>query len=584
MKRTLFTLFVIAIFAPLISCGCSDDSSGGGGGGPDIGTIPTHKTGVGALFTLDLAPYVTDANDNDSSLVFAVTSGGGSFNGSEYTNTFSAPPGLKTVEFSVTNTKNKTSNGSFQVCVYQVTAQYLGDTGEDWINDVAMDGQGNVYLCGAFSGSVDFGTAFGCASGDLKNSSGSSWYDGFVTKLDADGVYQWTKRVGGDSDDSFTFMDIDENNNVYVQMSFRGTIDFAEDWSETDSKTSAGGYEVAVMRIDADGSYGWTVRIGGGGKDATGALYADGNGHVFAGGSFSGTVDFGADAGGTDSKTAVSGEDAYLTMLFDNGSYGWTRVYGNTQNLRTYGITTDSAGNAIAAGSFTGSLNFAADWSDNDTLVPTGGSDIFVTAVGTDGSYAGTKLIGGEGNESIRYLSCDSSDNLYLAGGFENNVDFGSPWGGADLKNSAGSYDAFVTSFTTAGTYNFTRTFGGTGYDYAYSAVVGPEGYVAVGGIFSDTINLTADFSGENAANFTSLGGYDVFVARITSAGGYFWGMRMGGTGNVNNPRIAADPTGNVYVGGHFTGSIDLLYDWTGDPQTSEGGSDGYLLHVDFGG
>ena len=67
---------------------------------------------------------------------------------------------------------------------------------------VAVDGSGNVYTSGYFSGTVNFG------AGNVTSAGGS---DVFVTKLNAAGVHQWTTTLGG--------TDIDFSDRVAVDLS-----------------------------------------------------------------------------------------------------------------------------------------------------------------------------------------------------------------------------------------------------------------------------------------------------------------------------------------------------------------------------
>ncbi len=85
---------------------------------PAISPIGDQTATVDYMFILGLAGYVSDDHDPDSELMFAVTSGGGSFTGTVYTNTFDTT-GLHAVQFSVTDTRGQASSGSFNVDVQE---------------------------------------------------------------------------------------------------------------------------------------------------------------------------------------------------------------------------------------------------------------------------------------------------------------------------------------------------------------------------------------------------------------------------------------------------------------------------------
>jgi len=61
----------------------------------------------------------------------------------------------------------------------------------------------------------------------------------FITKINSDGTYDWTKRTGGSLYDRGNSVTTDASGNILTGL-FSGTVNFGADWSGTDSKTSAG--------------------------------------------------------------------------------------------------------------------------------------------------------------------------------------------------------------------------------------------------------------------------------------------------------------------------------------------------------
>lgn len=102
--------------ATLLGCvaltGCNNSRVGTAS--PRISGIPLQSTtGQGAAFSVNLNTYVSDRENQ--ALTYAVTSGGGSFSGSTYSNTFDTM-GTYTVDFTVSD-PGKSTTGSFQVVV-----------------------------------------------------------------------------------------------------------------------------------------------------------------------------------------------------------------------------------------------------------------------------------------------------------------------------------------------------------------------------------------------------------------------------------------------------------------------------------
>ena len=75
-------------------------------------------------------------------------------------------------------------------------------------------------------------------------------------------TYGWAKRMGGTGADSGQSVSRDASGNIYVTGSFSGTVAFGADFGGSDVKTSAGSFDIFVTRINANGTYGWTRRMG----------------------------------------------------------------------------------------------------------------------------------------------------------------------------------------------------------------------------------------------------------------------------------------------------------------------------------
>ncbi|MCH2633222.1 MAG: SBBP repeat-containing protein, partial [Acidimicrobiales bacterium] len=111
----------------------------------------------------------------------------------------------------------------------------FGGTQTDYSRGVAVDGSGNVYVTGHFTGTVDFG------AGDVTSTGG---YDVFVTKLNSSGVHQWTNTYGSTQDDTGNEVAVDSSGNVHVTGNFTGTVDFG-----AGDVTSAGSNDVFVTKL-----------------------------------------------------------------------------------------------------------------------------------------------------------------------------------------------------------------------------------------------------------------------------------------------------------------------------------------------
>ena len=72
-------------------------------------------------------------------------------------------------------------------------------------------------------------------------------------------------------------------------------------------------------------------------------------------------------------------------------------------------------------------------------------------------------VFGGTGDDNGSSVAVDSSGNVYIAGGFEETVDFDPGAGTANLTSSAGDTDGFVLKLDSSGNYLWARSFSGSG-------------------------------------------------------------------------------------------------------------------------
>jgi hypothetical protein len=131
-------------------------------------------------------------------------------------------------------------------------AKSFDGSSDDGGYSIAVDSAGNVYTSGffggTFGGTVDFDPGAGTT-----NLTSAGGYDVFVSKLDSSGALLWAKSFGGSSDDFGYSIAVDSAGNVYTTGYFRGTSDF-DPGAGTTNLTSAGGYDVFVLKLTSSGN------------------------------------------------------------------------------------------------------------------------------------------------------------------------------------------------------------------------------------------------------------------------------------------------------------------------------------------
>jgi hypothetical protein len=309
---------------------------------------------------------------------------------------------------------------------------------------MCADSSGNVYIAGRFESQGNFAADWGGT--DIKTSSGS--YDAFVTRINAAGTYGWTHRMGRFSEDIAYAVSADNSGNVYIAGYYSSdNMNFAEDWGGSDPKPVSNYGDAFLTKLDSNGNYSWTRRIPGSTSMST-RIYAmdtDSSGNIYLAGYFGVNVNFAEDWGGSDMKSSMALSDAFVTKINASGTYGWTHRIGGFGAEEALAVCTDSSGNVYVTGYFDDTVYFAQDWGGTDLRDCSGGDDIFLTKIGTDGSYCWTRKIGSQWDEKALAISIDSTGSIYLTGYFYATVNFAADFGGTDEKTSISNTDIFIT-------------------------------------------------------------------------------------------------------------------------------------------
>ena len=390
----------------------------------------------------------------------------------------------------------------------------------------------------------------------------------------AEQAYVWTKAVGATITNAVA---IDGGGNMYIAGSFGGTVDF-DPGAGTDTMTSVRGLDIFLSKYDASGTYEWTKAVGGLYEDIANSVAVDGFGNVYIAGTFDSLVDF--DPGvGTDFKGSQAGYDIFLSKYDASGTYQWTKTVEGLGGEFANSVAVDSSGNVYIAGSFGGTKDFdPGAGADNKTSA--GSDDIFLSKYDASGTYQWTKAVGGTSADLANSVAVDSSGNVYIAGKFQNTVDF-DPGVGTDNKTSAGSYEIFLSKYDASGTYQWTKAVGGTGDDQGKSVAVDSSGNVYIAGYFSGTVDFDPSAGTDNQ---TSGGVYDIFFSKYDASGSYVWTKKIGTTTDDFANSVAVDDSGNVYIAGKFQNTVDFDPGVGTDNKTSAGSYEIFLSKYDASG
>jgi hypothetical protein len=384
-------------------------------------------------------------------------------------------------------------------------ARSIGGTNSDHGFAVVADASGNTYSTGAFVGTVDFDPG----PGSFFMSSGSTYGDMFVVKLDPAGNLVWAKQFGGSGGISGYSIALANSGNVYTTGSFTGTIDF-DPGMASDSLTSTGSYDVFVCKTDAAGNFVWAKQMGGntGTEDnISNAITLDASENVYTTGAYEGQTDFDPGPGFYPLDTT----GFFISKLDASGNFMWAKKIVSP-NVLGNAITVDNNGDLLIAGGFSYSADF--DTGPASFIRNAGSSrDAFILKMSASGNFIWMRQMGSpSGGDNAYALRTDAADNIYSTGSFQDVADMDPGAGTFDLT-AAGADDIFISKLDAGGNFICASQIGGTDIDYGYGITLDASNNIFITGAFMNTADLDP---GPGFAVHSSAGLEDIFLDAIS--------------------------------------------------------------------
>jgi hypothetical protein len=280
---------------------------------------------------------------------------------------------------------------------------------------------------------------------------------------------------------------------------------------------------------------GWMRQIGTTGEDKSYSIAVDASGNIYITGATNDSL-FDTNAGN---------EDVFLTKYDPTGNCLWSRQIGSSATDVSYALTVDTTGNVYISGcsSTLGGSNV-------------GGCDDFLIQYDAEGNQGWSQRVGSQKDDSSQAIAVDPSGNIYISGKSRGKI------GGTTNK---GGDDTFLSKFNATGTCLWTRSKGTTFNDESNAVTVDASGNVYISGYTRGILG------GPNS------GGCDAFLFKYDETGKELWlrPVQFGTSGDDYSNSMTVDASGNIYITGYTTGSLD---------GTNAGGEDVFLRKYDGAG
>lgn len=193
---------------------------------------------------------------------------------------------------------------------------YFGGSSTDFINAVATDIDGNIYITG-YTGSSD-----GIATTGTHQTANAGGTDAFVAKFDTTGVQLWGSYFGGTALDQATSIAADGSGYVYLTGITASTASVST--TNAHQTTYGGGsLDIFLSKFHQNGTLEWATYYGGTENDYNPFLSIEDNRTLYL-------------TGTTNSPDGIATQDAIMPIYSHNGHGKVLLAAFDTSGVRTY--------------------------------------------------------------------------------------------------------------------------------------------------------------------------------------------------------------------------------------------------------
>jgi len=282
----------------------------------------------------------------------------------------------------------------------------------------------------------------------------------------------------------------------------------------------------------------WQKPITGQGVQMVRHIATSADGTIAVTGAFEDTLDLGG-------KELVSkgATDIFLAAFSQGGLHKWSLSFGSPkiEDLSRVAIGPDGAIFVIVG--FQDTINLGGD-----DLTSAGNTDIALAKFSHFGRFEWGIRLGGPSSETPAGVTVDPEGNIFVSGSFSDTAIVGD-----QSITSNGDVDAFVASFTPAGTLRWVRAIGSPLDDAGSAVGVDAKGQVYVAGFVGGEAAFAPMIS------VKPVGQSDAFVASYDATGQFRWVQSVGTQVNdriaelaVRDDRVVL--TGTIGGGGQIAG------------------------------
>lgn len=247
--------------------------------------------------------------------------------------------------------------------------------------------------------------------------------------------------------------------------------------------------------------------------------------------------------------------DFWLLKFDVNGEQEWQKVYGGIDDDRGQDVITTTDGGYAITGS--------SKSSDGDVSENAGLNDFWVVKINDLGIIEWETSLGHSGTDKC-FSILQTQDNGFLVSGVIDISSLELDGCGSSSANRHAGGDYWIIKLDAFGTLLWSKSYGGSFSDTAYSAVETQTGdFIIVGSSDSEDVDIS-----------NNKGSYDFWVLKLSSSGNMLWEKSFGGSEIDRARDVALTSDGNFLITGDSRSSNN-------DLTNNYGVSDIWIIKID---
>lgn len=351
----------------------------------------------------------------DNSLLWATYIGGDS---SEYAYGLAVDADLNIYVSGTTNSLDFPVLNAFQDTLYDdwdgilmkfspdgdlLWSTYFGGNDDEYVNGVAVDEEGRVYITGETE-SDEFHITAGAFQTEMTGDNIC-----FISRFSSNGDLIWSTYFGGNTEENGNDIIVDQDQDIFViGEAYSPDCPLSGGFYQD---TVAGNDDALLLKMDSLGTLIFATVIGGTDDDDGRKVQLDGEDNIYIIGDLIST-DFPTTPGAFQSE--LGGEhDAFVSKFDNDGNLLWSTYLGGDSSEYVYGIDVDQYGTVYVYGE-TPSPNFPVTTEAYQTTLSSP-DDMFISTFDDVGNVLWSTYFGGDGDDDAAELRFKDG-KLYIVG------------------------------------------------------------------------------------------------------------------------------------------------------------------------